>query len=323
MNSWIVLEDFYREQLSHAHQPLTRLGNRLKTDRDERKAREGSGVVGGSDLWMEKAKEWLKNKPIFEREVVERLPAVKRYFLNYWNTYLSKEVDQRFIEQLIDTPADVLNEFSDILDSFAQSAPKIESPDWKRFTAIRDPLSRIFLLCPDKAGQNGALFGEWLRECPCRILDTLSRYQMDARWDVEVFTVLPPIEEIDIEIFCPQRLLDNLMDEILTNASVRHRKKDELVAFECRIELLPNGNGPGHGKLQMTALNSASYPDIEFREEGEGAGKGKFGLKTLQQQIALFDGTLEYGPNQGENCEYGPIQAKDWTYKVTATFVRP
>jgi adenine/guanine phosphoribosyltransferase-like PRPP-binding protein len=201
--------------------------------------------------------------------------------------------DQRRLLTLARPDVGELRAVSDRLHALAQGSWRPADPSWQ---AVRRELldrinwwNRIFLAVHLNDQGMPALLVELIRSAPVKKLgrcvdDLLGVHQAQA-------TIDKP-ERGDVEVFCPEKLLDQIITHLLENIE-KHCVKGAV----CRLQI--EYMRPAHGNVQMVARNSGTAPS---------APPGR-GLKALNDKLRPFGGSLT-----------GQVLADDeWTFAATAT----
>ena len=200
--------------------------------------------------------------------------------------------DQRRLLTLAHPDVGELRAVTDRLQALAHGPWRPAEPSWQ---AVRHELlgrinwwNRIFLAAHLSDQQVPALLVELVRSAPIKLgpcVEKLLRlHQAQAAIDQP--------EGGDVEVFCPEKLLDQIITHLLENIE-KHCVKGAV----CRLQI--EYLRPARGTAQMVVRNSGTLPSTP-------PGRG---LKALSDKLRPFGGSL-----------IGQVLADDeWTFAAVAT----
>lgn len=185
-----------------------------------------------------------------------------------------------------------LRAVTDSLHTLAHGPWRPADPSWQAMRGeLLDRLdwwNRIFLAAHISDREVPALLVELIRSAPVKLGPCAARL-LDAR---HVQPTISGTEHGEVEVFCPEKLLDQIVAHLLENVE-KHRADG--AACRLQVEYLP----PGRDMMQMIVRNSGT---VACTPPGRG-------LKALNDKLRPFGGSLT-----------GKVLAEDgWTFAAVAT----
>ena len=251
------------------------------------------GVEPSPDAARAASADWDTCARQLEERALANLPPLRDIIAGDFVADWLGRKDQRRLLTLARPDVGELRAVSDRLHALAQGSWRPADPSWQ---AVRRELldrinwwNRIFLAVHLNDQGMPALLVELIRSAPVRKLgrcveDLLGVHQAQA-------TIDKP-ERGEVEVFCPEKLLDQIITHLLENIE-KHCVKDAV----CRLHI--EYTRPAHGNVQIVVRNSGTAPATP-------PGRG---LKALSDKLRPFGGSLT-----------GQVLADDeWTFAVIVT----
>jgi len=237
------------------------------------------------------AADWDTCARQLEERALANLPPL-REILN--GDFVSDQLGRREQNRLLTLSRPGVGELrvvTDKLHSLAHRPWRPADPSWQ--AERRELLGRInwwnrMFLAAHVTDEAPALLVELIRSAPIElgecVAKLLNSHQAQA-------TIDKP-ERGDVEVFCPEKLLDQIITHLLENIE-KHCVKGAV----CRLQI--EYMRPAHGNVQMVARNSGTAPSTP-------PGRG---LRALNDKLRPFGGSLT-----------GQVLAGDeWTFSVIVT----
>ncbi len=238
------------------------------------------------------ASDWDTCARQLEERALANLPPL-RDILN--GDFVSDQLGRREQNRLLTLARPGVGELravTDKLHSLAHGPWRPADPSWQ--AERRELLDRInwwnrmFLAAHVTADEVPALLVELIRSAPIGLGDCVAKL-LDTH---QTQAVIEAPEQGQVQVFCPEKLLDQIIAHLLENVE-KHRVKDMV----CRLQI--EYMQPARGTVQMVVLNSGTLPSTS-------PGRG---LKALSDKLRPFGGSLTGQVLTGD----------EWTFAAVAT----
>jgi orotate phosphoribosyltransferase len=185
--------------------------------------------------------------------------------------------DQNRLLTLAQPNVGELRAVTDKLHAFAHGSRRPRDPSWqaerRELLDLINWWDRMFLAAHVTDGESPALLVELIRSAPVelgrRVLKLLDFHHVE--------TTIEASEHGEVRVFCPERLLSQIIVQLLDNVE-KHKARDDNAPCRVQVEYLPSGEDA----VKMVVRNTGTTPSTP---------RGH-GLKALDEKLQAFGGKL-------------------------------
>ena len=297
--SWRSLIRIYDRQFDNAHEELPAAAKALFPGP---LLEEGEGPIAGRLFWDTVRRRWKEAQIILEREV---FPQIRSLLTNEGSSLLDSgyaqtiltAADFEFLSEVsIKTTSSAITDLGDLLAEFSSKAPTAADDSWRRFRALRERFRNVLLELPN--GGEGALLHRLLENCPCSLDESIEKALANENWKRRGELRFRDSNG-SAEIFCHVGVVDELIEEVLSNALDNHRIPGAAAVVEFQII-------EEEQHYLLVIRNSGSDPNHRNHPNSKGRG-----LARVQRLLEPYGCSLIHRK-----------ATSPWDYEISAAFMK-
>jgi hypothetical protein len=258
------------------------------------------------DFWDQSREKWAATQLLLEDRVLEPLRHCWGVFLGTYASRFFNPTDISFIDEVTQEQTSAhLRSLNDLLAKFSKNPPEAGSEDWREFKRLRYYINRIFLET-DGGNQKrkGSLLYQFLHGCPTDIMRMLKRKTASERWARSLAIEFKELAIQHLPVFCHDKLVDELLEEIYTNA-ISHKSNNFEGSVSVGIEV---SHEQESNRITMRFKCRGTDPK---RRDYAQPGEGGEGLIKLERALEPYGATIHHGA----------VPEEQWDYCTTVTFL--